>query len=112
MTDQKELLQKLADCVAACEHCMDSCLGEQDIKMMVECIRTDRDCAKICSLTASFVASNSQFVGHILTICEDICNKCAQECEKHNMDHCQKCAQACHECAKACRVYADEMHYA
>ncbi|MDB9527920.1 hypothetical protein PN498_18145 [Oscillatoria sp. CS-180] len=28
---------------------------------------------------------------------------CAQECEKHDMEHCQKCARSCRETAEMCR---------
>jgi hypothetical protein len=27
---------------------------------------------------------------------------CAQECAKHQHDHCQKCAESCRQCADAC----------
>ncbi len=105
MTKHDEFIQILARCAAACERCLDACLDEQDIRKMVPCIRLDRDCAKICQLTASFVASNSPHAAHIMGECEEICRKCAEECEKHEHDHCQQCASACHECAEACRSY-------
>lgn len=101
-----EFIEKLARCAAACETCLDSCLDEQDIQKMVQCIRTDRDCAKICHTTASFVASNSDHAQHLVKECEEICRQCAIECEKHDMDHCQECARACRECEEACKSYA------
>jgi hypothetical protein len=106
MAHDKELLQKLAQCAAACEMCMDACLGEEDVKMMVRCIRLDRDCAKICHLAASFVASHSDNTGAILQLCADICRQCGDECAQHKHDHCQECARACRECEQACRSYA------
>ncbi len=106
MSDHKALLEKLAACAAACEHCMNACLEEDDVKMMENCIKTDRDCAKICQLTASFVAADSPFQSHILEICEKICRQCAEECGSHDHDHCQECARACEDCAEACAVAA------
>jgi hypothetical protein len=105
MKNKEDLLRKLAECAAACEMCLDACLDEDDVKMMVNCIRRDRDCAKICILTASFIASNSPHADHIIKECEEICMLCHQECSKHDFDHCQKCAQACLQCAEACRQY-------
>ncbi|WP_255497938.1 four-helix bundle copper-binding protein [Flavobacterium sp. I3-2] len=35
----------------------------------------------------------------------EICNACAEECEKHvamGMEHCRECAEACRKCAQAC----------
>ena len=49
----QDVLDALARCVAACEYCATACLGEDDIAMMVPCIRLDRDCADICHLTAA-----------------------------------------------------------
>jgi hypothetical protein len=104
--DYRSLLDALGRCIAACEYCADACLGEEDIKMMVPCIRTDRDCADICRLTSAFIARNSPHAPHIIKECIEICQKCADECGKHQHDHCQQCAQACRECVEACKAYA------
>ncbi len=106
MTHQIELIQKLAECTAACEICLDACLDEEDIKKMVPCIRLDRDCAKMCTLAGAYIASHSSFTAQIIKQCEEICEKCAEECAKHNAEHCQQCAEACRECASACRSYS------
>ena len=104
--DYRSLLDALARCVAACEYCADACLDEADPKMMVACIRTDRDCADICRLTAAFIARNSPHAKHIIKECIEICQKCADECGHHQHDHCQQCAQVCRECVAACKEYA------
>ena len=106
MNHNTELLEKLAHCAAACENCMDACLDEEDVKRMVQCIRTDRDCAKICHITASFVASNSAYASQLVKQCKEICSACAAECEKHEMEHCQACAKACRECEEACKSFS------
>lgn len=105
MDQNKELLEILTECAAACEMCADACLDEKDIHMMVQCIRLDRDCAKICYTAASFVASNSQHAQHVIKECEEICRKCGEECAKHDHDHCKRCAEACGQCAESCRKY-------
>ncbi|WP_460676228.1 four-helix bundle copper-binding protein [Hymenobacter coalescens] len=97
------LLQALADCLAACEHCATACLQEQDVKMMVRCIQLDRDCADICALTARFVARGSEHAQHLLRECAEICRACGIECAKHHhMEHCRMCAEACKRCEEAC----------
>ena len=111
MTHNADLLQKLAQCVQACEMCLDACLGEKDINMLVQCIRLDRDCAKICELTSSFVASNSPFTMQLLNLCEEICRRNAEECSKHDMEHCRKCANSCLECAESCKITSREKSY-
>jgi hypothetical protein len=32
-----------------------------------------------------------------------VCDACAVECERHEHEHCNLCAQMCRECAEDCR---------
>lgn len=100
----KQLLDALNNCAAECNHCTSACLEEQDVKMLAKCISLDMDCAAICTLTASLIARGSEHGKHLLKECAEVCNACADECEKHadHMDHCKKCAEACRACATAC----------
>lgn len=98
-----ELVQKIAACQHQCNHCFKSCLEEDQVKMMVDCIKLDRECSDICALTLQMVASESYFAKDMVLLCINACQKCAQECEKHDNDHCRECAAACRECEEACR---------
>ena len=100
-----ELGHKLAECVQYCNYCLNSCLEEQDIKMMVNCIRLDRDCALICSTALQLVYKQGKFAKDILQLCIKACKACAEECGKFQHDHCKKCAEACKKCADACRSF-------
>jgi hypothetical protein len=104
--DNRAVTDALSRCIAACEMCADACLDEDDIKMMVPCIRLDRDCADICRLTAAYIARGSDHAQHVLKECMEICQKCHDECAQHQHDHCQQCAAACQACLEACRAYA------
>lgn len=101
-------LQALYDCLAACEHCASSCLAEQDVQMLAECIRLDRDCADVCALTARYLARDSRFTGPLAQLCAQTCDACGAECRKHAdmHDHCRACMEACERCAQACRQLA------
>ncbi|MBC5773595.1 four-helix bundle copper-binding protein [Pontibacter sp. KCTC 32443] len=92
----------LIKCVTACETCATMCLQEDDVKMMARCIMLDRDCSDICTITAQFVARNSEHARHVMKECIEICRACEEECRKHDHDHCQHCADICRECADAC----------
>ena len=102
--------QNYESCIAACSasaveslRCASACLGEPDIKMLVDCIRLDRDCSAICLLAVQAMAGGSQFANDICQLCAEICTACAVECEKHaHMEHCKKCAAACYKCAAEC----------
>ncbi|WP_036930744.1 four-helix bundle copper-binding protein [Prevotella sp. 10(H)] len=101
-----DLATVLANCQAMCNYCFDSCLHEEDVKMMAKCIKLDKECAEVCSVTLSLLASNSSFTMDILQVCARICSECAQECKKHNNEHCQECTKVCEHCAEACKAYA------
>ena len=101
----KQLMDALNNCATECNHCTTACLDEQDVKMLAKCIKLDLDCAEICRLTASLIARGSEHGKHLLKECGEICNACAQECEKHShMKHCKRCAEACRVCAQACQT--------
>ena len=90
-----------------CNHCFTACLKEEDVKTMSTCIKLDRDCADICSLTSSLISRGSEHGKHLLKECAEVCNKCAEECDKHvsmGMEHCKICAEACRACASVCRM--------
>ncbi len=98
-----ELIQMLNDCVAACEACSVACLEEPDL--MSRCIELDRDCADICALGARLLQRNSEISHIYLAICEEACRECADECVKHDSDHCKACADVCERCAEACHAH-------
>src|SRR3954469_17433388 len=93
------LIRKISDCATECNKCLASCLEEEDVSMMARCIELDLDCSEICILTSSFVSRDSESTATLLPMCAEICNACAEECSKHDLDHCQKCAAICKECA-------------
>ncbi|MCJ8208296.1 four-helix bundle copper-binding protein [Mucilaginibacter sp. RS28] len=101
----QELIQTLLDCVLACENCATACLHEEMVKEMAGCIMLDRDCGDICSQAARLLQRNSAIAHQYLVICEEICRMCAEECGKHDAEHCQLCAEACTRCAEACHAH-------
>ena len=102
----QQLLQTLHECMTKCNHCYDACLKEDDIKMMAECIRLDRECAAICAYLEQAISRGTPFIAELASVCAAICETCGKECKKHKHDHCQECADACFTCAEACRSVA------
>lgn len=105
----QHLIQKLLNCAFACENCATACLQEEDVKMMVPCIKLDRDCADVCLQAARLLQRESDIALQYLLLCEEICRKCGEECGKHEHDHCQQCAAACLECAEACHAHHESI---
>ena len=102
-----ELIKEFYNCAAACNYCADACLDEDNVKMMVPCIRLDKICAATCIATAQALAINidKEQVRRLVKYCKEICQKCADECSKHETQHCQKCAEACKKCVQACEKF-------
>lgn len=98
-----ELQQKLINCAIACETCETACLNEDNITLLARCIELTRDCADICMLGSRMVQRESEIEEDYLKLVATMCNMCAEECRKHNHDHCKACAEECEACAEACR---------
>lgn len=103
--ENQEIINQLNECAAECNHCYSECLNEKDVTMMARCIELDRECSDICQLTASMLARGSEHSLQLLKLCADICNTCAEECEKHDNEHCIRCSEVCYRCAESCYKY-------
>lgn len=96
------LPEMLLKCAEQCEYCATSCLQEDNVEEMSRCIRLDLECSSICSTTAHLLNLGSDHADAACQLCADICNACAEECEKHHHEHCRECAVMCRECAEQC----------
>lgn len=94
------------DCATICNHCAIECLNEGEVHHLTKCIQLDLACAAICRASAELMSLGSDYSKKMCTLCAEICEACAVECDKHEMDHCIDCAEACRECAEICRKMA------
>lgn len=101
-------LQACLECSQTCTACADACLAEDMVVELRACIRTNQDCATICSATAEVLsrltASNAEVIHSLVDACKIACRVCGDECERHAEmhDHCRICAEACRRCEQAC----------
>lgn len=102
----ENLITALGKCINHCNYCADACLGEDNVKMMVNCIRIDRVCAEACAALNQILATDYKDIQGLLDFCIKVCTECAEECEKHDHQHCKDCAKACRECVEACKSYS------
>jgi Domain of Unknown Function (DUF326) len=104
-------IEECLSCAQACTACADSCLAESDdqLAMLRKCIRTDEDCADICTVTARVLSRHTGYDADVtrtvLHACATVCGSCAGECEQHasHHEHCRVCAEVCRRCEQACR---------
>ena len=74
--------------------------------MMAACISLDMQCAAVCYAAAQLMSLGSEQALQVCTICADLCRACAEECSKHQHEHCQECAAICRACAEECSKMA------
>ncbi len=103
-------LEACVECLVACEMCSNACLDEENVKMMVPCIRLDRDCADACASALRAMARGGPLAEALCLACATACEACAAECEQHAAmhEHCRICADACRRCAQECRRMVGE----
>lgn len=101
----ENLIHALGKCINACNYCADACLDEENVKMMKDCIRTDRVCAEVCSALNQVLATGYEDVEGLIQYCISVCKACGDECAKHEHEHCQACAKACKACEEECKSF-------
>ncbi|MGP1354191.1 MAG: four-helix bundle copper-binding protein [Parasphingopyxis sp.] len=98
-------------CAAICNSCADACSAEDGD--MRQCIRMCSDCADMCDATFKIATrrtgDNERLLRKLLELCADYCEACAEECGKHDNDHCRRCAEMCRECATDCQTALENL---
>jgi hypothetical protein len=100
--------QKLKNCIDACQTVV-----KEAKSCTTECCKGKpgmEQCEKLCAATTEAcnnlitASKTTSILDSLYKKCEEACNACAVECEKHkNLDHCKKCAEACRKCATECK---------
>jgi hypothetical protein len=98
----KSCIDACMQCVAISNHCASMGLKEKDVTMMARCIQLDMECAAICLATAQLLSLGSEGAKELCKLCSEICQRCADECSKHDVGHCKECAEACIKCISEC----------
>ena len=107
-TALQECIDACFDCAQSCTACADACLGEQDLQMLVRCIRLNLDCADVCDTTGRLLSRQTEpdwaLLRTQLEACATACRSCGDECQKHagHHEHCRVCAESCRRCEQDC----------
>jgi hypothetical protein len=99
----QSVIESLHECMVACNHCYDAYLKEENVGMMAECIRLDRECADICAYLEQAIGRGTPFISELAQVCATICKACGNECQKHDHEHCQIYADTFLKCEEVCR---------
>lgn len=97
------------NCIESCTNCHNVCLeavayslkkgGElnQAKHITILC-----DCIDVCQASINSMSRNSELANKICVLCANICNICAEHCEKFDDEKLNECATVCRDCAKEC----------
>jgi hypothetical protein len=103
-------------CIDICQECHNVCL-----ETVMHClhmggehaepnhIRLLLDCAEICQTSANFMLRGSDLHGLTCAACAEVCNRCAEDCERFDDAQMKRCAETCRRCAESCREMAAQM---
>jgi hypothetical protein len=107
-TNSTVINEKYKACIEACKasilsstNCEKAC-SKMDAKKMAKCIQLCKECVAICKASKQLMTLDSESAKAICKECVRICEKCATECEKHDVAECKKCATDCRKTAKLC----------
>jgi hypothetical protein len=69
-------------------------------------VKKMEDCAKMCRTSADFIKRDSEQSAKVCAVCQDLCNTCAESCEKSTDAKLKACADECRNCADHCKKMA------
>ena len=120
-----DLRSAIAACTAgadACERTASASLREATVHSMARRVEMDNvvawsrqaariagvvnDCAQLCRLAAAFIARDSGMSRRLAALCATVCERCIEECARHDVEHFRRCALACRRAADACLAVA------
>lgn len=102
----KECIHDSLECYQSCTETRRRCLKLGGKHAEPEHINLLVDCARICSINADFMLRDSTYYPQICALAADICDECADTCERFDDSFMQECAVTCRRCAESCREMA------
>ena len=100
----KVCIEACLRCAAICNHCASACAQHKDATVHAQSIQLSMECAAICYATAELMSLGSSHIKEMSKLCATICDACADECAKHDDEHCRETAECCRKCADECEV--------
>jgi hypothetical protein len=101
--DYKSVIRACRDCAKECIETGVTATNQGLFKKDDIVLLLDRNCADICSLTASLLQRGFSQAEHLARECAKNCEAFAAECSKYENNFLRRCAEACLKCAAECR---------
>jgi hypothetical protein len=106
--DLQRCIDECQECHAICTHTIAHCLELGGRHAAPEHISVLADCAAACAASADSMLRSSPRHGRFCAICAEMCDACAQDCERMADGDAtmEECAKICRRCAESCREMA------
>ena len=103
-SEMRQCISNCLSCHALCLETAAHCLTMGGEHAAPKHQRLLHDCAQICQTSADFMLRTSHYHGLTCGVCAEVCQACAQECERlvAGDDVMRQCADACRQCAESC----------
>ncbi|TPN84452.1 four-helix bundle copper-binding protein [Aquimarina algicola] len=102
---KKEIIEAFVECAAHCRNCAYSCLKEEEIDDLKNCITINTLTAEIVEKMALGISTSSDAEEMVIRHCRSQILACAEECEIHDYAYCKECAIACKKAVTVCDSY-------
>jgi hypothetical protein len=102
----RECVQDCLDCFRICNETTIRCLTLGGKHSESEHLNLLMDCARICNTNAEFMLRNSIYYPQTCGLTANICDECADTCDRFDDDFMKECASVCRRCAESCREMA------
>jgi hypothetical protein len=102
----KECIRDSLECYGSCTETLSRCLSMRGKHAEPENINLLLDCAAISSINADFILRQSTYHPQTCGLTADICDECADNCERFEENFMHECAKVCRRCAESCRELA------
>ncbi|HEY0867254.1 MAG TPA: four-helix bundle copper-binding protein [Fimbriimonas sp.] len=115
----QEARQMMQQCIRDCEDChmicmrtVQHCLTMGGDHATPDHIGMMLDCADACRTSADFMLRNSPNHMLMCSLCAQICDQCAMDCEHlaNGDPMMQECAAKCRQCMESCRKMSPMMN--
>lgn len=102
----RECLRDTLDCYKSCTETLTKCLTISGKRVKAQHLNLLMDCARMCNTNADFILRNSPYHPQTCGITADICDECADTCDRFEEDFMKECASVCRRCSESCREVA------
>lgn len=103
----KALIKIANECAQHGDECIAHCieLFKTGDTSLANCADTVNEMIVMCRALAKMATYESEDLKAVAKICIDVCQRCVDECSKHEAKHpkCKACADSCRECIKECK---------